>query len=147
MAIQRDPQLAQPLHAALAPVGEVVVAIPAPGGDHREHQHPAGAQQVLISARIALAHVLGRMGEVELDRPAATRLEVDEAQPVPRPEHVAGVRLAVQQLLGGGARADRAAQVAQRGAEEFPVALGELRGAGAVGDQGPGLENVRPGAK
>ena len=56
------------------------------------------------------AHVLGRVGEVELDRPAAARLEVDEPQPVLRPEHVAGVRLAVQQLLGGTAVDDRAPQ-------------------------------------
>ena len=43
------------------------------------------------------------MGEVEFDRPAAARLEVYEQRPVLRAEHVARVRLAVQQLLGGAA--------------------------------------------
>jgi hypothetical protein len=43
-----------------------------------------------------LADFFGRMGEVEFDRPTAARLEVYEHQPVPRGEHVAWVRLAVQ---------------------------------------------------
>jgi hypothetical protein len=43
-----------------------------------------------------LADFLGRMGEVEFDRPTAARLEVYEQQPVLRGEHVAWVRLAVQ---------------------------------------------------
>jgi len=52
-----------------------------------------------------LADFFGRMGEIELDRPAAARLEIDEQQPVLRGEHVAWVRLAVQQLLGAAAPA------------------------------------------
>jgi hypothetical protein len=38
------------------------------------------------------------MGEVEFDRPTTTRLEIHKQQSVLRGEHVARVRLAVQQL-------------------------------------------------
>ena len=54
------------------------------------------------------------MGEVEFDRPSATGLEIDEPQPVLRAEHVARMRLAVQQLLGGAAVDDRSSQASQR---------------------------------
>jgi hypothetical protein len=40
------------------------------------------------------------MGDLELDRPAAARLEVNDQQPVPRAEQVARARLAVRRLLG-----------------------------------------------
>ena len=105
----------------------VVVPIPAPRCDHRKHEDPALAEQLLISVRIVLADLFGHMGDVELDRPAAARLEVDEQQPVLRAEHVARVRLAVQQLLGGAAVADRSPQASQRVAEKLPVRVGELR--------------------
>jgi hypothetical protein len=88
----------------------LVAWIPAPRCDHCKNEDPALAEQVLISARIALADLFGHMGEVEFDRPTATRLEVYEQQSVLRAEHVAWVRLAVQQLLGGAAVADRSSQ-------------------------------------
>ena len=64
------------------------------------------AQQVFISVRIALAHIFGYMGEVEFDRSTAARFEIDEHQSGLRAEHVAWVRLAVQQPLGSAAVAD-----------------------------------------
>ena len=64
----------------------------------------------MISTRIVLADFFGRMGEIEFDRPAATCLKIDEQQPVVRGEHVARVRLSVQQLLGTAALADRSSQ-------------------------------------
>ena len=81
----------------------------------------------MISVRIALADLFGHMGEVEFDRPTTTGLEVDEQRPVLRAEHVARVRLAVQQLLGGAAVADRSSQASQRVAEKLPVRVGERR--------------------
>ena len=75
------------------------------------------------------------MGEVELDRSAATRLKVDKQQPVLRAEHVARMRLAVQQLLGGAPLDDRAPQAPQRVAEKLPVRVSKLRCLGAVADQ------------
>jgi hypothetical protein len=54
------------------------------------------------------------MGKVKLDRPAATRLQVDEQQPLLRAQHVARMRLAVQQLLGRSPIDDRAPQAPQR---------------------------------
>src|ERR1700675_4296293 len=110
VAIERGSDLVEPLCARLRPVRELVGSIPAPRCDHRQHEDPALANQVLISSRIVLADFFGRMGEVEFDRPTATRLEVYEQQPVLRAEHVAWVRLAVQQLLGGAAVADRSSQ-------------------------------------
>jgi len=84
----------------------LVVWTPAPRCDHRKNEDAALAEQFLISVRIALTDLFGHMGEIEFDWPAATRLEVYEQWPVLRAEHVAWVRLAVQQLLGGAAVAD-----------------------------------------
>jgi hypothetical protein len=89
----------------------LVASIPAPCCDHRQHEHPALAEQVLIRTWILPADFFGRMGEVEFDRSAATRLEVYEQQPVFRGEHVARVRLAVQQLLAAAALVDQSSQV------------------------------------
>src|SRR6516225_4360819 len=68
-----------------------------------------------------LSYFFGGMGNVKLDRPTAARLEVYEERPSPRTEQVARMRLAVQQLLASAPAADRAAQSAERDAEEFPV--------------------------
>ena len=46
----RCPYLAEELCAHSAPVRELVISIPTPGCDHRQHQDPALAQQVSISA-------------------------------------------------------------------------------------------------
>src|ERR1700683_2254440 len=89
------------------PIRELVVQVPAPGGDHGKNKDSALAQQVLISAGIALAHIFGDMGEGELNRARATRLEIDEQQSGLRAEHVARMRLAVQQLLGSVTVDDR----------------------------------------
>ena len=75
----------------------------------------------MISVPIVLADFVGHMGDVELDRAAATRLQVYEQQPVLRPEQVARVRFAVQQLLGGAALADRVPEASQRVAEKLAV--------------------------
>ena len=89
------------------PVRELVAQVPAPGGNHGKNKDPALAQQVSISAGIANAHIFGDMGEVELNRSTAARLEIDEQESGLRPEHVARVRLAVQQLLGSATVDDR----------------------------------------
>ena len=46
------------------------------------------------------ADLVWRMGNVELDRTSAARLEIDEEQAVSSNKEVAGMRLAVKQLLG-----------------------------------------------
>jgi hypothetical protein len=63
----------------------------------------------LINAWVTLAHLFGHVGQVELDRAMATRLEVNEQRPLMRAD-VPGVRLAVQQLLGCAAIGDRPSQ-------------------------------------
>ena len=78
------------------PVRKLVARIPAPRGDHRKNKDSALTEQFFISVRIAPADILRDMGEVELDGPTATRLEIDEQQSGLRTEHVARVRLAVQ---------------------------------------------------
>ena len=110
VAIERCSDLAEPLCAQLAPVWELVASIPAPCCDHRQHEDPAVAEQVLIRTRIVPADFFGRVGEVEFDRSTTTRLEIYEQQPVLRGEHVARVRLAVQQLLDTAAFADPSSQ-------------------------------------
>jgi hypothetical protein len=78
------------------PVRELVARIPAPRGDHGKNKDPALPEQFFISVRVTPADIFGDMGEVELDGPTATRLEIDEQQSALRTEHVAWVRLAVQ---------------------------------------------------
>jgi len=77
------------------------------------------------------------MGDVELDRPTAAGLEVDDKQPSPCPQQVAQMRLAVQELLGGSGGPDRAAHAAQGVAEEFPVGVKKFGGPRAVSNQSP----------
>jgi hypothetical protein len=89
----------------------LVAAIPAPACDHRQHEDLTLAQQVMINSRIVPADFFGRMSEVELDRSTATRLEIYEQQPVLCGEHVARVRLTVQQLLVTATFADYSSQV------------------------------------
>ena len=75
------------------------------------------------------------MSEVEFDRPTTTGLEVYEERPVLRAEHVAWVRLAVQQLLDGPAVVDSSPQASERVAEELPVRVRERRSAVAARNQ------------
>src|ERR1700722_2680698 len=89
------------------PVRELVAGFPAPRCDHRQHEGPAVAEEFLVGVRIASAHLFGDVGEVELDGPTATGLEVYEQQPLLRAEQVARVGLAVQELVGGAAVTDR----------------------------------------
>ena len=75
------------------------------------------------------------MDDVELDRSTATRLEVYKQQSVLRPEQIAGVWLAVQQLHVGAPLTDRPPQFSQRVAQKLPVRVSELRSVGAVANQ------------
>ncbi len=109
------------------PVRELVGPIPAPRGDHGQNEAPALTEQFFISIRIVLADIFGDMGEVELDGPTAARLEIDEQQPGLRTEHVAWMRLAVQELLGRAAVADRLSPAPERADEKLPIRVGELR--------------------
>ena len=61
-----------------ASVWEVIVAIGSPRCDHRKHEGPAVAKQEWIGGAVVIANLGGRMGDVELDWPVATRLEVYE---------------------------------------------------------------------
>ena len=109
--------------------------VPTPRRDHRKDEASALAGQVLINDRIAFADLFGHVGEVESDRPSTTGLEVDEHRPVLRAEHIARMRLAVQQLLGSAAVLDRSSQASQRVAEKLPVRVGERRSEVAARDE------------
>ncbi|MEZ0114612.1 hypothetical protein ABH920_008647 [Catenulispora sp. EB89] len=106
----------------------------APGCDHRENELPALVEQFLVDVRVKLAYRLGDVREIELDGSAAARLKVDEQRAVLRAEHVARMRLAVEQLLCGAAVFDRTSQASQSAAEERAVRVGEnvFRFRGAV---------------
>jgi hypothetical protein len=60
----------------LATVRVVVVSTPTPCYDHRKGDGPELAEQPLIGVWIVLAHLIGHVGDVEFDRPSATRLEL-----------------------------------------------------------------------
>jgi hypothetical protein len=108
-------------------VRELVARIPAPRGDHGQNKDSAVPEQSFISVRIPLTDIFGDMGEVELNGPSAACLEIDEQQSGLRTEHVAWVRLAVQQLLGSAAVGDRLSPAPERTDEKFPIRVGQLR--------------------
>jgi hypothetical protein len=56
-------------------------------------------QQIRISPPIDLADLFRGVGDIELDRPTATRLKVHEQQPSVCAEQVAWMRFTVQQLF------------------------------------------------
>src|SRR5215211_1183289 len=78
------------------------------------------------------------MGEVELDRTATSSLEVNEQRAVPGVEDVAGVWLAVQQLLGGTSR-DQRHHATERLHQKVTVSVPELGSPVATPDESLGL--------
>ena len=100
-------QCAEEFTTCSLPVRELVARIPAPRRDHGKSKDSAVKEQFRISARVAIADIFGDMGEVELDGPTAARFKIDEQQSGLRTEHVARVRLAVQELLVSAAATDR----------------------------------------
>src|SRR5437764_11561989 len=107
------------------PSGEFIADVPAPGSDHRKHEPPTLREQNLIDVRIARADLLGHVGNIKLDGSAAARFEVDEQQAVTGAEEIAGMRFAVQQLLGNTAAVDPFTSAVQRAEQEMPVGLSE----------------------
>jgi len=87
--------------------------IPTPSRDHRQYEATRLLEQHMIDPRIEHADLVWRMGNVELDGTSAARLEIDEEQAVSSNKQVAGVRLAVKQLLGVHAAAHRLPPAAQ----------------------------------
>src|SRR5665213_3604584 len=74
------------------------------------------------------------MGDVELHRSTAARLEVYEKRSPRSAEQVARMRLTMQQLFTATAAADRGLQVSQRVAEQFTVGIEKLRALLSVTD-------------
>ena len=127
MAEQVDPHLAA--------VGELVVSVPAPGGHKGERQHPALVQQAVVDIRIVRGNRFGSMSDIELDRAADARLEVDEQQAVLRPEEVSRVRFAVDQLLRQVPAKDGVCERAQTAEQERAVFGAQIRAEVGVTDQ------------
>jgi hypothetical protein len=107
--------------ACFVALRELVVGIPAPRRDHCENEAAALADQFSVRFGIALSDAFRNMSEIELNRPTATRFEVDEHHPARGVEQVAWVRLAMQELLGSGAPADHPATAFQRRREKLSV--------------------------
>ena len=82
-----------------------------------------------------LADFFGRMGDVELDRSAATRLEVYKQQPFLRLSKLPGCGSPCSSCSAAPRSIDRAPQASQRVAEKLPVRVIKLRCLGAVADQ------------
>src|SRR5436305_14459809 len=76
VTIERCSDLAEPLCAQLAPVRELVVSIPAPRCDHREHEDPTIAKQALVGCRVVLTDCLGRMGAPQVSQSLAEKLRL-----------------------------------------------------------------------
>jgi SAM-dependent methyltransferase len=126
------------------PVRELVAGITAVLGHHRQDEPPAILEQGLVGIGVLLADRCWHVGEVELDRAAAARLQVDEERAEFRAQHVARVRLSVQQLLGSAAVSDGPGQVLPPAGEELPVRVAECWRAGDVpGSVGGALGEVR----
>ena len=75
----------------------------------------------MVDVRSAFADRSRDVSEVELDGTTATRFEVDDNRPVTCAQHIARVRLAVQELLVAGAVADHPTEASQPLAQQFPV--------------------------
>ena len=133
-ALQCCPYPAEQRITLRAPAREVIVPIRSPRCDHCEHEDPAVAKQEWIGECVVIANLVGCVGDVELDWPIATRLEVNEPHAARRPQQVARVRFAVQQLLVRAAVDDGPAKAAQRVSQEFPICVDELRTLRTVSD-------------
>src|SRR5690242_12051138 len=81
-------------------VRKLIPHIPTPSRDHRQYEATRLLEQHLIDTRIEHADLVRRVGNVELDGTSAARLEVDEEQAVSSNQEIAGMRLAVKQLVG-----------------------------------------------
>src|SRR4029079_12773782 len=121
------PQGGEELLGCSTPHRQLVSWVEAAGCDHRQDEDPTVAEQCLINVRVERADAFGDMGQVELDRPATTRLEVNEERTLLRVEDVPGVRLAVQQLLGGSSLANRTGRGRERPRQKVPIRLAERR--------------------
>ena len=99
--------------------------------DPRATQRPSRARAAGTHARARDQHPGSTRsrprahGPGRIDRPPATRLEVDEQQPVPRAENVPGMWLAVQQLLGRAAVDDGVSHVSEGADQKCSVFVGE----------------------
>src|SRR5262245_11267254 len=88
------PQQGQDVSAVSVSVRVLVADVPSPGSHHGKHESPAVLEQDLIDIRVTRADLVRCVRDVELDRPAATRLEVYEARAVRCVEEVAWMRFA-----------------------------------------------------
>jgi hypothetical protein len=80
----------------LAAFRELIVPICAPRSNHRKLEQSAVAKLESIDVRVVMLDPVGGICDVELDRPVATRLEVDSAQAARGLQEVAGMRFAAQ---------------------------------------------------
>ena len=124
--IERRPRRTCAQHTEEVPqrslsIGKLVARITAVLRHHRQDEPLAISEQPSIDTPIVLAHPCWTVREVELHRPTAAGLQIDEPRPELRAQHVARVRLAVQQLLGSAVVGDGSPQVPQCAVEELPI--------------------------
>lgn len=107
------------------PVRQLIARIATPCSHHREDEVPALAEEALISTRVEGADFFRHVREVEFDRPAAARLEVDEHRPVFGAYQVAWVRLAMEELLCSGPDTNPSPRPSQVVDEKLPVPVSQ----------------------
>ena len=73
----------------LDPIREFIADVPAPGSDHRKNKPATFLKQNSINVWVVRADLVGHVRNIELDRPTATRFEVDEYQAALGAEEVA----------------------------------------------------------
>ena len=100
-------------------VGELVVSVPPPRGDHRQHQSSTLAEEILIDPQVVPAYVLGHVRHIKLNGATAAGFEVDEARPTGGVEDVPRMRLTVQYLLNRAAAFEPLAGTVQRVEQKF----------------------------
>jgi hypothetical protein len=118
------------LPAGSAAIRQSIAPIKAPRRDHRKNERAALAEESSINGAIVVADGFRYVGEIEFDRSATNGLEVDEQRSVLGVEDVAGVRLAVQQLLRRASAGNRSGRLAKGMTEK--VSVGRTEGGGVV---------------
>lgn len=107
------------------PVGELIVDVPAPGGDECEGETSTILEPNVIKTWVVRAYLDGDVGEVEFYRPHAAGFEVDEDELGCGGQEVAWVWLSVQQLIGAGTAFYGFACTVKRAQEKVTVAVVE----------------------
>jgi hypothetical protein len=109
------------------PIRELIGGIASPCRHHCQDQASAINEEVRVKPGIAIANGLGHISQVEFDRSSATCLEIDEQSALVSHQHVAWMRLSVEQLFPGATLGDRPPESSQGIANQSSICFVERR--------------------